>query len=118
MSARTPLLDQPHIDQICAAIGSSRFDGLLRLLAKELVDRPAQIRRAVLAGDVSRARHESHSFKGAATSVGAMALGVSAAAIEQASDLQAMAAALPALDRQAARTRAAITALLPTHRPN
>ena len=87
-------------------IGRPRFDDLLNLLAKELAERPATIRRAVLAGDVTRARHESHSFKGATTCVGAMALGAAAAAIEHAPDLAAMAAALAApRRRQATRTR-------------
>ena len=108
-----PLLDQTHNNQLCVAIGSARFDGLLDLLAKELIERPATIRRAVLDGDVTLARHESHSLKGATTSIGAMALGAAAAAIEQASDLPAMTAALGILDQQAARTRRAIATLLP-----
>ena len=112
-----PLLDAAHINQLCAVLGSSRVENLLALLSRELADRPAMIRRAVLAGDLSRARHESHSFKGATTSVGAMALGQVAAAIERAPDLKAMAAALPALDRQAARTRHAIAAMLTPKSP-
>lgn len=103
-----PLLDQTHINQICVAIGSARFDGLLDLLEKELVERQATIRRAVQAGDFKLARHESHSLKGATTSVGAMALGEAAATIEHAPDLSAMAAALGILDRQTLLTRRAI----------
>ena len=95
-----PLLDQTHNNQLCVAIGSARFDGLLDLLAKELIERPATIRRAVLDGDVTLARHESHSLKGATTSIGAMALGAAAAAIEQASDL-------PNDDRRARHSRPA-----------
>lgn len=112
----SPLLDQTHINQICAVIGRPRFDGLLELLVKELAERPARIRRAVLAGDVSRARHESHSFKGATTSVGAMALGEAAAAIERAPDLAAMTVALAVLDAEAMRTRHAIANMLPGSR--
>ncbi|MEO7635049.1 MAG: Hpt domain-containing protein, partial [Sphingomicrobium sp.] len=56
---------------------------------------------------------EAHSLKGAATSVGAMALGQAAALIELAPDLPAMAAALPTLDRQVTRTRQAVEALVP-----
>lgn len=108
-----PLLDKVHINQLCSLLGPTRVESLLHLLSKELSDRPALIRRAVLAGDVSRARHESHSFKGATTSVGAMALGKVASTIEHAPNLQAMAAALPALDRQAALTRLAISSFLP-----
>lgn len=108
-----PLLDKVHINQLCSLLGPTRVESLLHLLSKELSDRPAIIRRAVLAGDVSRARHESHSFKGATTSVGAMALGKVASTIEHAPNLQAMAAALPALDRQAALTRLAISSFLP-----
>lgn len=108
-----PLLDKVHINQLCSLLGPTRVEALLHLLSKELSDRPAIIRRAVLAGDVSRARHESHSFKGATTSVGAMALGKVASTIEHAPNLQAMAAALPALDRQAALTRLAISSFLP-----
>ena len=112
-----PLLDATHINQLCAVLGPTRLDGLFDLLVKELADRPALIRRAVLAGDVTRARHESHSFKGATLSVGAVALGSAAARIEHAADLTAMIAALPALDRQAARTRVAIATLLPPYSP-
>lgn len=112
-----PLLDQVHINQLCIAIGSERFDGLLDLLAKELVERPATIRRAIAAGDFTSARHESHSLKGATTSVGAMALGAAAAAIEHAPDLSAMAAAIGVLDQQAARTRRAIANMVPTRLP-
>lgn len=108
-----PLLDKVHINQLCSLLGPTRVESLLHLLSKELSDRPALIRRAVLAGDVSRARHESHSFKGATTSVGAMALGKVASVIEHAANLEAMAAALPALDRQAALTRLAISSFLP-----
>jgi HPt (histidine-containing phosphotransfer) domain-containing protein len=112
-----PLLDQIHINQLCVAIGSVRFGFLLDLLATELVERPATIRRAILAGDFARARHESHSLKGATTSVGAMALGKAAATIEHAPDLLAMAAAIDILDQQAARTRRAIANMLPTSLP-
>ncbi len=112
-----PLLDQIHINQLCVAIGSARFHVLLDLLATELIERPATIRRAILAGDFTLARHESHSLKGATTSVGAMALGQAAAAIERAPDLPAMAAAIGILDRQAARTRRAIANMLPTSLP-
>jgi HPt (histidine-containing phosphotransfer) domain-containing protein len=107
-----PLLDKAHVNQLCAVLGSTRVEALFDLLSKELASRPALIRDAVIAGDVSRARHESHSFKGAATSIGAMALGEAAARIEHAPDLDAMTAVLPALDRQAARTMDAITGLL------
>jgi two-component system, OmpR family, sensor histidine kinase TorS len=110
---KPPILDKARINQLCAVLGTTRVEGLLDLLSSELTSRPALIRSAVLAGDFSRARHESHSFKGATTSVGAMALGKAAAAIEHAPDLQAMAAALPALERQTVQTLHAITALLP-----
>ena len=116
-TAHAPLLDQTHINQLCVAIGSARFDGLLDLLEKELAERPATIRRAVLAGDFTLARHESHSFKGATTSVGAMALGKAAATIEHAPDLSAMAAALGILDHQALLTRRAIANMEPRSEP-
>lgn len=120
-TAHAPLLDWTHINQLCVTIGSARFDGLLDLLEKELVERPATIRRAVLEGDLTLARHESHSLKGATTSVGAMALGKVAATIEHAPDLSAMAAELGILDNQAILTRRAIAKMLPrsdsSHRP-
>lgn len=116
-TADAPLLDQTHINQLSVAIGSARFDGLLDLLQKELVERPATIRRAVQAGDFTLARHESHSLKGATTSVGAMALGKAAATIEHAPDLQAMTAALGILDHQALLTRRAIANMLPGSEP-
>lgn len=111
---KLPLLDKVHINQLCAVLGSTRVEGLLNILSKELADRPTVIRDAVLAGDVSRARHESHSFKGATTCVGAVALGKVAAAIERAPDLQSMTAWLPALERQAVRTRRAVIGFLPS----
>ena len=112
-----PLLDTTCINQLCAAIGSTQFDGLLDLLAVELEERPAAIRNAVLAGDVERARSEAHSLKGATMSIGAMALGQAAAATELAPDLEAMTATLKNLDRQVARTRKAVENLLPRSRP-
>ena len=112
-----PLLDRAHINQLRGAIGSGRFDGLLGLLANELIERPATIRRHVLAGDIAGARSESHSLKGASTSVGAMALGQAAAAIELGRDLKTMRRALDFLDLQAARTRGAIESWLPRRRP-
>ena len=115
--ANAPLLDQIHINQLCVAIGTERFDVLLDLLATELIERPATIRRAILAGDFTLARHESHSLNGATTSVGAMALGAAAATIEHAPDLPAMAAAIGILDQQAARTRRAIANMLPARPP-
>ena len=116
-AAEVPLFDRVHINQISVAIGATRFEGLLALLAKELVERPAIIRRAVLAGDIARARNEAHSLKGATMSVGAMALGQAAAIIELAPDLAAMIAALAILDRQAEQTRKAIATLLPRFLP-
>ena len=117
-TSEAALLDKTHINQLCAAIGPARFDQLVTLLAKELVDRPTIIRRAVLAGDFARARSESHSLKGATMSVGAMALGQAAAALELAPDVAAMNLALADLDRQVARTRQAIATLLPPSLPN
>lgn len=66
----------------------------------------------------SRTRPAARSdFKGATTSVGAMALGKAAATIEHAPDLQAMAAAIGILDQQVVRTRLAIANMLPTNLP-
>ena len=61
-TARAPLLDWTHINHLRVTIGSARFDGLLDLLEKELVERPATIRQAVLEGDLTLALHESHSL--------------------------------------------------------
>lgn len=108
-----PLLDTTNINQLCAAIGSTSFDGLLDLLQVEMAERPAAIRIAVIAGDDALARQEAHSLKGACISIGAMALGQAAAMIELAPDLQAMNAALETLDRQTMRTRQAVEALIP-----
>ncbi|MEO7634433.1 MAG: ATP-binding protein, partial [Sphingomicrobium sp.] len=69
-----PLLDTTNINLLCAAIGPTNFDGLLDLLEVELAERPAMIRSAIAVSDTLRARTEAHSLKGAASSVGAMAL--------------------------------------------
>lgn len=112
-----PLIDTTNINQLCAAIGSTNFDGLLDLLEVELAERPATIRVAVVARDTARARREARRLKGAATSIGAMALGQAAAMIELAPDLTAMTTALPTLDRQVMRTRQAVEALIPRSFP-
>ena len=112
-----PLLDTTNVKQLCAAIGSTNFDGLLGLLKVELAERPALIRLAIAARDPVRARKEAHSLKGAAISVGAMAIGQAAATVELAPDLPAMISAMPTLDRQAARTREAVEKMIPRSFP-
>ncbi|MGH6659587.1 MAG: Hpt domain-containing protein, partial [Sphingomicrobium sp.] len=89
----------------------------LELLTVELDERPAEIRRAIVAGDLEAARRQAHSLKGATTSIGALALGQAAADLERAPDLESMAAMLKVLDRQTARTRRAVEALLPGKAP-
>ena len=77
---------------------------------------PALIRQCLARGDFAAARAEAHSLKGAASNVGATALGRVAAAIESAATDAAFAPELVApelvnLDLQARRTVKAIAAL-------
>ena len=82
---------------------------LLDLLAQELGRCPARIRACVERGDLDAARAEAHSLKGAASNLGATALGRVAAAIESAAITGQP--ELEALDTQARRTVKAIAAL-------
>ena len=81
------------------------------MLVVELDRCPARIRALIQAGDLDAARAEAHSLKGAASNVGAMALGRVAGAIEAAHSDAKFADQLDDLDQQARRTVKAIVAL-------
>ncbi len=103
------LLDVARYHELRDVLGGVRVRALLDKLVTELGRCPARIRQCIERGDLDAARAEAHSLRGAASNLGATALGNVAAAIES-----AVLAGLPeidALDDQARRTVKAIAAL-------
>ena len=101
--------DVARHEELRESLGGAQVRNLLDLLAQELGRCPARIRACIERGDLDAARAEAHSLKGAASNLGATALGRVAAAIE----LGAVTGQpeLEALDTQARRAVKAIAAL-------
>ncbi len=101
--------DAARHEELRESLGGAQVRNLLDLLAQELGRCPARIRACIERGDLDAARAEAHSLKGAASNLGATALGRVAAAIE----LGAVTGQpeLEALDTQARRAVKAIAAL-------
>jgi PAS domain S-box-containing protein len=104
-------LDVTRYHELRASLSGAQIHDLLGLLLTELDRSPARIRLCLARGDFAAARAEAHSLKGAASNMGAIALGRVAAAIESAATDAAFAPELVALDVQARRTVKAIAAL-------
>ena len=104
-------LDVARYHELRESLGKAQVRDLLDLLVAELGRCPARIRQCLARGDFDAARAEAHSLKGAASNLGATALGNVAAAIEAAATNAAFAPELDALDAQARRTVKAIAAL-------
>ena len=104
-------LDVARYRELRASLSRAQVRDLLDLLVAELDRSPAHIRQCLARGDFAAARAEAHSLKGAASNIGATALGRVAAAIESAATDAAFAPELVALDLQARRTVQAIVAL-------
>ncbi len=102
--------DRARYEELCDVLGAVRVRGLLELLVTELDRSPARIRQLIDCGDIDGARAEAHSLSGAASNLGAIALGRVAKAIE-ASRGSGIGMELEALDDHARRTVTAITAL-------
>ena len=105
------LLDIGRYHELRAAIGHAEVDLLLDMLVNELGQRPERIRTLISNGDYAAARAEAHSLYGAATNLGAMALGRIAHTIEGSRDAQPIGEQLDTLDSQARDTILAIASL-------
>ena len=103
------LLDVARYHELRDVLGGVRVHALLDLLVAEIDLCPARIRQCIERGDLDAARAEAHSLRGAASNLGATALGNVAAALECA--CSAGRPELDALDDQARRTVKAIAAL-------
>ena len=101
--------DVARYEELRESLGGAQVRDLLDLLAQELGRCPARIRACIERGDLDAARAEAHSLKGAASNLGATALGRVAAVIESAAITGQP--ELEALDTQARRTVKAIAAL-------
>ena len=104
------VFDRARYDELCDVLGAVRVRDLLELLVAELDRSPARIRQLIDCGDIDGARAEAHSLSGAASNLGAIALGRVARAIE-ASRGSGISMELEALDDHARRTATAIAAL-------
>ena len=105
-------IDEDYLNRLRAALGPKRFSGLIDLFLAELDERPGLICEHLLAGRLDLAKHEAHSLKGAALSIGATTLGDIAYSIEQlptATDTKANTRLLDDLDGQVHRLRTALT---------
>jgi len=80
-------LEERRIVELRSVLGTVRFEALLTLLVSECRQRPARLRAACRRGDLTALHAEAHNIKGAASSIGAAALGQAASRIEQAPDL-------------------------------
>ncbi|MEO7786251.1 MAG: ATP-binding protein, partial [Sphingomicrobium sp.] len=103
--------DVGRFNELRDVLGGSRVKDLLDLLVIELDRCPARIREIVRRGDLDGARAEAHGLKGAASNLGAVALGKVAEAIEAAMNEPQLGKKLNALDDQARRTVKAIAEL-------
>ncbi|MEO6247952.1 MAG: PAS domain S-box protein [Sphingomicrobium sp.] len=103
--------DFDRFNELRDILGATRIKDLLDLLVIELDRCPARIRELVPCGDLDGARAEAHGLKGAASNIGAVALGRIAAAIEGASNDPQFGEQLEALEDQARLTVKAIAAL-------
>lgn len=98
------LLDEGRLLELGDALGRERLDGLLGLLGDECHARPARLRAHLANGDFPGLRAEAHSLRGAALSVGALALAEVSLSIEQTKNLAAAGALIDRLDRISSQT--------------
>ena len=108
-----PPLDPRRLDELRGGLGPRRVEALLKLLERELVDRPAAIAQLAAAADLGPLHHEAHSLKGAALSMGAIGVGAAAAALEQVSAGPPLTVAMADLERQAGIALAWLTVAIP-----
>ena len=112
VTAAPDSFDAGRVDELRSALGSYWFDALLGLLIGECRDRPARLRTALRRNDIAALHAEAHSLKGAATSIGAEALGLVAVRFEQANDLRAAGRLIEVLETTARATLAAAERLI------
>ena len=105
------LFDVRRYEELRAVLGDAQVVSLLDVLERELARQPDRIRAMIESGDYAGARAEAHSLHGAATNLGAIALGRIAEAIERSPDAQPIADQLDSLDDQARQTIRAIASL-------
>ncbi|WP_265587519.1 ATP-binding protein [Sphingomicrobium arenosum] len=106
--ATDTLLDHDRLDALDSALGATRLDNLLGLLRVELELRPAQIERAIEAGDFTKLASEAHILKGAAASAGACRVAKVAARLEGALGERSARTLLADLDHVAEATLGAV----------
>ncbi len=96
------------VDALLAQLGGDwqMLHRLAGILAREAPERVEQVRRGLDAGDAELTRRAAHTLKGSGLQLMARSMADAALAVEQCAktgDLQGVAAALPALEREVGR---------------
>jgi HPt (histidine-containing phosphotransfer) domain-containing protein len=89
------VFNQARVDELRSVLGEARFERLLGLLMAECRERPLRLREGLCRGDLACVRAEAHRLFGAATSIGACALGDAAMQLETA---RALVSAVPLVE--------------------
>ena len=105
-------IDAERVAELRLVIGPAKFETLLRMFARELTDRPAEIRRCAASADLTALRSHAHSLCGAVANLGAIGVERAARSLEIAAEGPECELALARLDVETARARLAIAQLL------
>ncbi|WP_262692860.1 Hpt domain-containing protein [Kordiimonas aestuarii] len=84
MGGQMPLLDQPTLDKLTADVGEESAAFLIGSLKQEIERTGSALAEHALKGELEQVEIQAHALKSAARSFGAMRLGETCLAIEEA----------------------------------
>ena len=108
----TPLIEAERISELRKVLGGERLEALMGLLIAECLDRPGRVRKAHARGELAAIRAEGHGLKGAALSIGAIALGRAAEQLEAVASIAEAGPLIAVLEECADSTRNAVLTLI------
>jgi CheY-like chemotaxis protein len=112
-SAQEEAVIQPdRLAELRLVLGPQKYFMLLRLLTNELLERPGDMFRSMIAGDLPAVRAQAHSRKGAAGNLGAAAVERAATAVELALPGPELELALRRLEVEAASAHRALVEII------